>query len=138
METRDSPKSHTFKFRLLDVIDFMLNPAVGVVMLGASSLASCFRIVVLPELSNPSSTILSSLSLDDRSFLNSESRPCGCKKGLNFNCKLRTVKCRAASIKRVSKVRINIKSYSVKRRLIGDLIGTLARFLLPCNLRFMV
>lgn len=73
---RGSPKSHTFKFKLFDVIDFMLNPAVGVVMLGVSSFASCFRIVVLPELSSPNSTILNSLSDDDLSFLKSDRRPC--------------------------------------------------------------
>ena len=54
----------------------MLNPAVGVVMLGVSSFASCFRMVVLPELSSPSKTILNSLSEDDLSFLKSDRRPC--------------------------------------------------------------
>lgn len=63
---------------LLD-IDFMLNPAVGVVMLGVSSLANCLRIVVLPELSKPNSTIRNSLSDDDLSFLNKESKPCAVK-----------------------------------------------------------
>lgn len=45
------PKSHTFRFKLFDDIDLMLKPAVAVVMWGVSSLASCFKIVVFPELS---------------------------------------------------------------------------------------
>lgn len=46
------PKSHTFRFKLFEDIDLMLKPAVGVVRCGVSSLASCFKIVVFPELSN--------------------------------------------------------------------------------------
>lgn len=69
------PKSQTLRFKLLEFIDFMLKPAVGVVMLGVSSLASCFNMVVLPELSSPSKTIRSSLSDDDLSFRSSERRP---------------------------------------------------------------
>lgn len=74
-ETRDLPKSHTFKFRLFEFIDLMLNPAVGVVSCGVSSFAKCLRIVVFPELSKPSNTIRNSLSDDDRSFLSKESKP---------------------------------------------------------------
>jgi hypothetical protein len=44
-------------------------------MLGVSSFASCFRIVVFPELSKPMSTIRNSLSDDDRSFLRSDNKP---------------------------------------------------------------
>lgn len=70
----------------------MLKPAVGVVMLGVSSFASCLRIVVLPLLSNPNNTILNSLSDDDLSFLNSDKRP---YKTTSFfitsNCKLKLV-----------------------------------------------
>lgn len=72
----NSPRSHTFKFKLFDDIDLMLKPAVGVVSWGDSSLAKCFKIVVLPLLSNPTRTILNSLSDEDRNFLKSESKPC--------------------------------------------------------------
>lgn len=80
-----SPKSHTFKFKLLDDIDLILNPAVGVVMWGVSSFAKCLKIVVLPLLSSPTRTILNSLSDDDRSFLNSESKPWELKENINEN-----------------------------------------------------
>ncbi|CRK86976.1 CLUMA_CG000789, isoform A [Clunio marinus] len=63
----------------------MSNPAVGVVMFGVSSFANCLRIVVLPELSKPSNTILNSLSDDDLSLRSSESKPCEI---FNSNCTL--------------------------------------------------
>lgn len=72
-----SPKSQTLRFTFDDktFIDFILNPAVGVVIVGVSSFASCFRIVVLPELSSPSRTIRSSRSDDDLNFLSNERSP---------------------------------------------------------------
>lgn len=90
----NSPKSQTFRFTLDDetVIDFMLKPAVGVVMVGVSSFASCFKIVVLPELSRPRRTIRNSRSDDDLNFLKSDKSPCKMKNIFVFNDQ--PVKCR--------------------------------------------
>lgn len=83
----DSPKSHTFRFKLFDVIDLMLKPAVGVVMCGVSSFAKCRRIVVFPELSRPMRIIRNSLSDDDLSFLSSDNKPFNREKSIIFFCK---------------------------------------------------
>jgi hypothetical protein len=74
------------------VIDFMLKPAVGVVMVGVSSLASCFKIVVLPELSRPRRTIRNSRSDDDLNFLRSDKSPFTKKKKYKKGEKFSVVK----------------------------------------------
>lgn len=55
--------------------DLILKPAVGVTCVTSSD-ANCFSSVVLPELSKPKSSILTSFSGVARNFLKSDNKPC--------------------------------------------------------------
>lgn len=66
--------SHTFSLNPSLITDFMLKPAVGV-MLVISSDASIFSMVVLPALSRPRRSILNSRSGVDVSFLRIDKSP---------------------------------------------------------------